>query len=141
MNNLNQITLLGNLARDPEIKYTNEGLAIADLRVAVNRKWKDKDGNDVENVEFFNVTAWNKLAENCANNLKKGDRVIISGRLNHRSFDTKDGKKVNIMNVIADVVAASLEYSSVKITGKDDIINNNFNDSNDNSNNNEIVEN
>lgn len=141
MNNLNQITLLGNLARDPEIKYTNEGLAIADLRVAVNRKWKDKDGNDVENVEFFNVTAWNKLAENCANNLKKGDRVIISGRLNHRSFDTKDGKKVNIMNVIADVVAASLEYSSVKITGKDDIINNNFNDSNDNNNNNEIVEN
>jgi len=130
MNNLNQITLSGNLARDPEIKYTNEGLAIADLRVAVNRKWKDKDGNDVENVEFFNVTAWNKLAENCANNLKKGDRVIISGRLNHRSFDTKDGKKVNIMNVIADVVAASLEYSSVKITGKDDIINNNINDSN-----------
>jgi single-strand DNA-binding protein len=135
MNNLNQITLSGNLARDPEIKYTNEGLAIADLRVAVNRKWKDKDGNDVENVEFFNVTAWNKLAENCANNLKKGDRVIISGRLNHRSFDTKDGKKVNIMNVIADVVAASLEYSSVKITGKDDIINNNIND------NNEIAEN
>ena len=131
MNNLNQITLLGNLARDPEIKYTNEGLAIADLRVAVNRKWKDKDGNDIENVEFFNVTAWNKLAENCANNLKKGDRVIINGRLNHRSFDTKDGKKVNIINVIADVVAASLEYSSVKITGKDDIINNNFNGSND----------
>jgi len=138
MNNLNQITLLGNLARDPEIKYTNEGLAIADLRVAVNRKWKDKDGNGVENVEFFNVTAWNKLAENCANNLKKGDRVIISGRLNHRSFDTKDGKKVNIMNVIADVVAASLEYSSVKINGKDDIINNNINDSNEN---NEIAEN
>jgi len=132
MNNLNQITLLGNLARDPEIKYTNEGLAITDLRLAVNRKWKDKDGNEVENVEFFNVTAWNKLAENCANNLKKGDRVIISGRLNHRSFDTKDGKKVNIMNVIADVVAASLEFSSVKISGKDDIINNSFNESTEN---------
>jgi len=132
MNNLNQITLLGNLARDPEIKYTNEGLAITDLRLAVNRKWKDKDGNEVENVEFFNVTAWNKLAENCANNLKKGDRVIISGRLNHRSFDTKDGKKVNIMNVIADVVAASLEFSSVKISGKDDIINNNLNESTEN---------
>lgn len=132
MNNLNQITLLGNLARDPEIKYTNEGLAITDLRLAVNRKWKDKDGNEVENVEFFNVTAWNKLAENCANNLKKGDRVIISGRLNHRSFDTKDGKKVNIMNVIADVVAASLEFSSVKISGKDDIINNSLNESTEN---------
>ncbi|MHB8277457.1 MAG: single-stranded DNA-binding protein [Candidatus Humimicrobiaceae bacterium] len=125
MNNLNQLTLLGNLARDPEIKYTNEGLAITDLRIAVNRKWKDKEGNDMGNVEFFNVTAWNKLAENCANDLKKGDRVIVSGRLNHRSFDTKDGKKINIMNVIADVVAASLEFNSVKIAGKDDNINSN----------------
>lgn len=124
MNNLNQLTLLGNLAKDPEIKYTNEGLAIADLRIAVNRKWKDKEGNDMGNVEFFNVTAWNKLAENCANDLKKGDRVIVSGRLNHRSFDTKDGKKINIMNVIADVVAASLEFNSVKIAGKDDNIEN-----------------
>ncbi|MCX6384721.1 MAG: single-stranded DNA-binding protein [Actinobacteria bacterium] len=124
MNNLNQLTLLGNLARDPEIKYTNEGLAITDLRIAVNRKWKDKEGNDMGNVEFFNVTAWNKLAENCANDLKKGDRVIVSGRLNHRSFDTKDGKKINIMNVIADVVAASLEFNSVKIAGKDDNIEN-----------------
>jgi single-strand DNA-binding protein len=120
MNNLNQITLLGNLARDPEIKYTNEGLAITDLRVAVNKRWKDKEGNDMENVEFFNITAWNKLAENCSNDLKKGDRVIVSGRLNHRSFDTKDGKKINIMNVIADVVAASLEFNSVKIAGKDE---------------------
>lgn len=120
MNNLNQLTLLGNLARDPEIKYTNEGLAIADLRVAVNRRWKDKEGNDMENVEFFNITAWNKLAENCASDLKKGDRVIVSGRLNLRSFDTKDGKKINIMNVIAEVVAASLEFNSVRISGKDE---------------------
>jgi single-strand DNA-binding protein len=120
MNNLNQLTLLGNLARDPETKYTNEGLAITDLRVAVNRRWKDKEGNDMENVEFFNITTWNKLAENCARDLKKGDRVIVSGRLNHRSFDTKDGKKINIMNIIADVVAASLEFSSVKISGKDE---------------------
>ncbi len=120
MNNLNQLTLLGNLAKDPEIKYTNEGLAVAELRVAVNRRWKDKEGNDMENVEFFNITAWNKLAENCASDLKKGDRVIVSGRLNHRSFDTKDGKKINIMNVIADVVAASLEFNSVKISFKDE---------------------
>jgi len=128
MNNLNQLTLLGNLARDPEIKYTNEGLAIADLRVAVNRRWKDKEGNDMENVEFFNITAWNKLAENCASDLKKGDRVIVSGRLNHRSFDTKDGKKINIMNVIAEVVAASLEFNSVRISGKEEENTNNEED-------------
>jgi len=128
MNNLNQLTLLGNLAKDPEIKHTNEGLAIADLRVAVNRRWKDKEGNDMENVEFFNITAWNKLAENCASDLKKGDRVIVSGRLNHRSFDTKDGKKINIMNVIAEVVAASLEFNSVRISGKDEENTNNEED-------------
>ncbi|MHB1348139.1 MAG: single-stranded DNA-binding protein [Candidatus Humimicrobiaceae bacterium] len=128
MNNLNQLTLLGNLARDPEIKYTNEGLAITDLRVAVNRRWKDKEGNDMESVEFFNITAWNKLAQNCASDLKKGDRVIVSGRLNHRSFDTKDGKKINIMNVIAEVVAASLEFNSVRISGRDEGITNNEED-------------
>lgn len=111
MNSLNQFVLLGNLSRDPEIKYTNEGLAITDLRIAVNKRWRDKDGNENENVDFFNVTAWNRLAENCASKLKKGDRVIISGRLNHRSFDTKDGKKINIMNIVADVVAPSLEFS------------------------------
>ncbi len=113
MNSLNQFVLLGNLSRDPEIKYTNEGLAITDLRIAVNKRWRDKDGNENENVDFFNVTAWNRLAENCASKLKKGDRVIISGRLNHRSFDTKDGKKINIMNIVADVVAPSLEFSSL----------------------------
>ncbi|MDD3519803.1 MAG: single-stranded DNA-binding protein [Actinomycetota bacterium] len=113
MNSLNQFILLGNLSRDPEIKYTSEGLAITDLRVAVNKRWRDKDGNENESVDFFNVTAWNRLAENSANNLKKGNRVIISGRLNHRSFDTKDGRKINIMNLVADVVAPSLEFSSI----------------------------
>ncbi len=112
MNGLNQFVLLGNLSRDPEIKYTNEGIAITDLRVAVNKRWKDKDGNENEIVDFFNITAWNRLAENCASNLKKGDRVIVSGRLNHRSFETKDGKKINIMNIVADVVAPSLEFST-----------------------------
>jgi len=115
MNSLNQFVLLGNLSRDPEIKYTNEGLAITDLRIAVNKKWRDKEGNDNETVDFFNVRAWNRLAENCANNLKKGNRVLISGHLNYRSFDTKDGKKINVMNIIADVVAASLEFNEVKI--------------------------
>lgn len=121
MNSLNQFFLLGNLSRDPEIKYTNEGLAITDLRIAVNKRWRDKDGNENENVDFFNVTAWNRLAENCASKLKKGDRVIISGRLNHRSFDTKDGKKINIMNIVADVVAPSLEFSSLDSDNENNI--------------------
>ncbi len=118
MNNLNQIYLLGNLTRDPEIKYTNEGTAIAEMGIAVNKKWKDSNGGDMEIVDFFNISAWNSLAENCANTLKKGDRVMISGHLNLRSWENKEGKKYNIININADVIGASLEFSSLKILDK-----------------------
>jgi single-strand DNA-binding protein len=118
MNNLNQIYLLGNLTRDPEIKYTNEGTAITELGIAVNKKWKDSSGEDMEAVDFFNVTAWNSLAENCANTLKKGDRVLISGHLNLRSWENKEGKKFNIININADVISASLEFCNIKIAEK-----------------------
>ena len=109
--------LLGNLTRDPEIKYTNEGMAIAEMRLAVNKRWKDKNGEDMEVVDYFNVTAWNNLAENCVSSLKKGDRVIINGRLSLRKWENKEGKKYNIINMTADVVAASLEFCQLKIKG------------------------
>ena len=118
MNNLNQIYLLGNLTRDPEIIYTNEGMAIAEMRLAVNKRWKDKNGEDMEVVDYFNVTAWNNLAENCVNSLKKGDRVIVNGHLNLRNWENKDGKKYNIINMTADIVAASLEFNKLKILDK-----------------------
>ena len=117
MNNLNQMYLLGNLTRDPEIKYTNEGMAIAEMRLAVNKRWKDKNGEDMEVVDYFNVTAWNNLAENCVSSLKKGDRVIINGRLSLRKWENKEGKKYNIINMTADTVAASLEFCQLKIQG------------------------
>ena len=115
MNNLNQIYLLGNLTRDPEIKYTNEGVAIAEMRLAVNKRWKDKNGEDMEAVDYFNVTAWNNLAENCAGSLRKGDRVLINGRLSLKKWENKEGKKYNIINMTADTVAASLEFCKLKI--------------------------
>ena len=86
MGQLNQIGLLGNLTRDPELKFTNEGMAICDLGLAINRKWTDKEGKETENVDFFNISCWNNLAENCAASLKKGDRVLISGHMNLRSW-------------------------------------------------------
>ena len=98
MNSLNQIYLLGNLTKDPEIKYTNEGMAITEMGLAINKRWKDNNGEDVEIVDYFNVTSWNALAENCAGTLKKGDRIIISGHLNLRSWENKEGKKYNIIN-------------------------------------------
>ena len=121
MNYINNMYLLGNLTRDPEIKYTNEGTAIAEIGLASNKKWTDKNGKDQETVDYFNITAWGNLAENCAAALKKGDRVIVSGHLNLRSWENKEGKKYNITSITADVVAASLEFGHIKILGKDTI--------------------
>jgi len=109
--NLNQIYLLGNLTRDPELRYTNEGMAITEMGMAVNKRWKDTNGDENSVVDFFNITVWNHLAENCAGSLKKGDRIMVGGHLNLRSWENKDGKKYNIVNITADVAALSLEFS------------------------------
>ena len=119
MNYINNIYLLGNLTRDPEIKYTNEGTAITEMGLASNKKWIDKNGKDLETVDYFNITTWGSLAENCAAALKKGDRVMVSGHLNLRSWENKEGKKYNITSITADVVAASLEFRGAKILEKD----------------------
>ncbi len=111
MANINQIFLLGNLTRDPELKYTNEGMAIAEMNMAINKRWKDSGGEENNTVDFFNITAWNHLAENCANSLKKGDRVFAGGHINLRTWENKEGKKFNIVSITADVVGLSLEFA------------------------------
>lgn len=121
MAQLNQMYLLGNLTRDPEIKFTNEGVAICEMGLAINKKWTDKDGKETESVDFFNITAWHNLAENCANSLKKGDRVLVNGHLNLRSWENKEGKKYNIINITADLVSVSLEFNLIKIYEKENI--------------------
>jgi len=121
MNYVNNIYLLGNLTRDPEIKYTNEGIAITEMGLAVNKRWTDKNGKESETVDFFNITTWNNLAENCAATLKKGNRILVSGHLNLRSWENKEGKKYNITSITADVVAASLEFIQISILEKNDI--------------------
>lgn len=120
MSQLNQINILGNLTRDPEIKYTNEGTAICEMGVAVGRKWTDKDGKESESVDFFNVTCWGGMAENCAESLRKGDRVLVNGHINLRSWENKEGKKFNIINITADTVAASLEFDMIDYRKQDD---------------------
>ncbi|MBN1299358.1 MAG: single-stranded DNA-binding protein [Actinobacteria bacterium] len=110
MANINQTYILGNLTRDPELKYTNEGIAIAEMGIAVDKKWRDSNGEENNSVDYFNITAWNNLAENCASSLKKGDRIILAGHLNLRSWENKEGKKFNIVNITADIVAISLEF-------------------------------
>jgi len=108
---INQTYLLGNLTRDPELKYTNEGMAITEMSMAVSKRWRDSNGEENSTVDYFNITAWNNLAENCAVTLKKGDRIIVCGHLNLRSWENKEGKKYNIVNITADMIAMSLEFN------------------------------
>lgn len=89
---LNKATLIGNLTRDPELRYTPQGTAVCTFSVATNRQWTTDQGEKKEDVEFHRVVAWNKLAEICANLLRKGRKVYVEGRLQTRSWETKDGQ-------------------------------------------------
>lgn len=115
-NSVNNITVLGNLTRDPELRFTPNGNAVASFGIAVNRRTQDRQSGEwVDDVDFFNVVTWMRLAENCAESLSKGDRVLISGRLTQDSWDDKDGQKRSSVKIIANVVAPSLEFASAKL--------------------------
>jgi len=114
--NVNNVSILGNLTRDPELRFTPNGTPVVSFGVAVNRRTQDKKtGEWINNVDFFNVIAWFKLAENCAESLSKGDRVLVTGRLSQRSWEDKDGQKRSVVEIIANAVAPSLEFASCKI--------------------------
>jgi single-strand DNA-binding protein len=116
MYDYDKVYILGNLTKDPVLRNSSEGNIICDMRIAVNSKWYDKSGFLSENVEFFNVTAWNKQAKNCIDSLVKGDRVMVCGHLNNSAIEDEDQKNnIRVLNINADSVAASLEFNSVKI--------------------------
>lgn len=99
--NLNKVMLIGNLTRDPELRYTPQGNAVSSFVVATNREWVT-DGERKQAADFHNVVAWNKLAEICAQLLKKGIKVYVEGRLQTRSWDDPDGKKRYKTEVVID---------------------------------------
>ena len=112
----NNVALAGNLVADPELRYTNNGAAIANLRMAVNRRW-NKDGEWEEETSFFDVTAWAQLAENCAETLSKGMRVNVIGRLEEQTWEDKDTKEPRRkVVIIADEVSPSLRWATADIT-------------------------
>jgi single-strand DNA-binding protein len=114
--NINNITICGNITKDPELRFTPGGNAVTTFSIASNRSVQDKNTKEwVENVDFFNVVAWFRLAENCAESLKKGDRVIVSGRLTQRSWEDKEGQKRYSVEIVANNVGASLEWASCEI--------------------------
>lgn len=104
MASLNSVTLLGNLCKDPDLKYIPSGQAVCNLRLALNRKWKDKDGAWKEEVTYVSVTAWGKQAEACGEYLKKGYPALIEGRLQTRSWETEAGEKRSVLDVVAERV-------------------------------------
>lgn len=101
MKDLNMVFLMGNLTRDPELRYTPNGQAVANFTIATNRVWKDADGEQKDSAEFTDVVVWGKIAENVANYLKKGRRVHVIGRLQTRSWEAQDGSKKYKTEVIA----------------------------------------
>ncbi len=102
---LNKVMLIGNLTRDPEMRYTPQGTAVCTFGVATNRSWTLESGEKKEDVEFHNIVAWNKLAEICAQLLKKGRKVYVEGRLSTRSWQGQDGtQKQRTEVVINDMV-------------------------------------
>jgi single-strand DNA-binding protein len=105
MGSFSQIVMLGNLTRDPELRYTPQGAAVADLCLAVNRKFTRKDGEKVEEVSFVDVTCWNRLAEISAEFLKKGRPVVVLGHFTQdRWEDSSTGQKRSKLRVVADTL-------------------------------------
>ncbi len=109
-------TLIGNLTRDPEIRYTRDGQATTALGVAVNKRWKNRTTDEwEESTSFFDVVCWRELAENVALSLTKGARVVISGSLQQRSWETEDGDRRFKVELVADEVGASLRFATADI--------------------------
>ena len=114
MANLNKVFLIGNLTRDPELRYTPAGVAVANLGLAVNRRFRDKAGELKEDVCFLTVTVWDKQAEACCQYLQKGSPIFVEGVLQSRSWETNDGQKRSTIDVRAERVQFLGKFSGDK---------------------------
>lgn len=99
---LNRVVLIGNLTRDPELKYTPAGTAVCTFGVATNRSWTTTDGQTKEETQFHRIVAWQKLAELCGKLLSKGRKVFCEGRITYRTFIGKDGQQRTIAEIVLD---------------------------------------
>ncbi len=107
----NTITIVGNLTRDPELRYTQSGKALTKLGLA----WSRKDKQGEETVGFFDVTCWGDLAENVAESVSKGTRVVVYGRVDYQSWEDKEGQKRSKVEVVADEVSPSLRWATAQV--------------------------
>ena len=118
--NGNSVTLVGNVTRDPELRFTPSGQATASFGLAVNRVWNDRQTNErKEAVSFFDVVCWREMAENASESLSNGARVVVTGRLEQRSWETPEGDKRSKIEVVADEVGPSLRWATAEIRKND----------------------
>jgi single-strand DNA-binding protein len=111
----NTITIIGNLTREPELRFTTGGNAICNFGVAVNRRYMQNNEWVDAPTQFFNVTTWGQYGENIAASLNKGSRVIVTGRLEFRKYENKDGVEVTTHDINADEVGVILKYATCEI--------------------------
>lgn len=108
------MTVIGNVTREPELRYTQGGQAVTGLSIAVNRKWKQND-EWKEQTSFFEVVCWGTLGENVATCIAKGTRVIVSGRLEQSSWESKEGEKRSKVEITADSLGPDLRWATAQI--------------------------
>ena len=111
----NNVTLIGNLVDDPELRFTPSGVALAKIRLAVNRRWRGKDGEWQEDTSFFTGTVWREQAETVAESLQKGARVIVTGRLEQRSWETEGGDKRSVVEIQINEIGPSLRWATATV--------------------------
>ena len=120
MSNGNTVTLIGNITRDPELRFTPSGAATATFGLAVNRRWQNRQTQDWEEAtSFFDVVCWREMAENASESLTRGSRVIVTGRLEQRSWETQEGDKRSKIEVVADEIGPSLRWATAEVKKND----------------------
>jgi single-strand DNA-binding protein len=111
------VTIVGNVTRDPEMRYTPSGVAKASFGVAVSRRWQNRQTQEwEEQTSFFNVVCWREQAENVCESIGKGARIVVSGRLEQRSWETENGDKRSVVEIVADDIGPSLRWATASIT-------------------------
>lgn len=114
----NTVTIVGNLTQDPEMRFTPNGVAMVSLSIAVNRRRFNRDTNSWEDgdASFFNATCWRDLAENVSESLRKGTRVVITGSLKQRSWETQEGERRSVVDIQVDEIGPSLKWATATVT-------------------------
>jgi len=117
MANGNNVSLVGNITRDPELRFTPTGQATATFGLAVNRRWQNRQTQEWEEAtSFFDIVCWREMAENAAESLSRGARVLVTGRLEQRSWETAEGDKRSKIEVVADEIGPSLRWATAQVT-------------------------